>query len=424
MADRLSTRYRPPLIGILLCYLLLSTHRGVAQNTEKTSAWYRALFIEAGGIVTLPPELFVGAVNPLFGFRGALGYEWRRLRFSISSGYSQAVGTDPLVENLFFVPLTGRVGYALPIKGNWGAQADLGFGIQFSKIFHYETTLDFLADRRSESLGLKPLIEGRLHATYMLPNNFLKIYAGGGVDIVFETAGPISLPILEVGISLKPFALFSPKKHKAISPVPKPITEPEPEEPYQEPPAEPEPEEPYQEMTAEPEPEEPYQELTAEPEPEEPYQELITEPEPEPEPEEPYQEPAAEMEPSIPDTDIGEETNVHQILFQQAIYFEADRGTRVLAQSLPLLREAGRLLQENPETRITLRGYAARFGTKEGQDFISSARVWFCMEYFKWEYGIAEDRVQMQSFGAEEAPVSDDAEWQLRRRVELIIERN
>ena len=110
-----------------------------------------------------------------------------------------------------------------------------------------------------------------------------------------------------------------------------------------------------------------------------------------------------------------------QLLLQRSIYFEANRGTKVLEQSMPALREAGRVLRENPEARIILRGYAAPSGTTESQVVISAARVWFCVEYFRQEFNIAENRIRMLFFGAEEEPVSESTEWQLRRRVDLNI---
>jgi outer membrane protein OmpA-like peptidoglycan-associated protein len=396
MTGNLNAMRRPLIKGsIFFCCLFLTATRAAAQNTE-TLPWYKSIYIEAGGLVDLLPKQFLGdikgEIKPMFGFHGALGYELRRFRLSLSSGYSQSSETDQFVDNISFIPLTGRVGYALPIKDNWGAEAYLGFGFQFSNTFHYETALDFWAGRRSESLKIKPLIEGRLRATYAFSGEFLKAYAGGGADIVFETDKPIPLPMIELGISLKPLALnLPPKKHKERTPVPKPVTEPE---------------EPYLEPTPEPEPE---------PELEKPYQE------PEPEP---YQEPEPEPEPGIrlsetQDKDGGKD--IRRILYQKAIYFEADRGTRVLAQSWPLLVEAGRILQANPKASVILRGYAALFGTTEGQWTISAARVWFCVEYLKWECGIAEERIEMEYFGAEDVPVSEEAEWQLRRRVELVI---
>jgi len=323
-------------------------HQAGAQNIEETSAWYKHLYIEAGGGGSIPvqPKPLLDGIKPIPGFRGALGYEWQRLKFSLSSGYSQSSGADPLVEDIYFIPMTGRVGYALPIKDRWGAEADFGFGVNLSKTHHYETALDYLAGRRSESQEVKPFFEGSIHATYTLPRNILKFYAGGGADIMFETAGPITLPVLEAGISFKPLALLPARKPKIKPPVPKPV---------------------------------------------------VPVPVVEPEPEKPAR-------------------------FQYAIYFEADRSTKVLEQSWPLLQEAGRLLQENPEARVTLLGYAAPHGTSESQVVISAARVWFCAEYFQWECLIAEDRIQMQFFGANEKPESAAAEWQLRRRVEMVVE--
>jgi len=47
-----------------------------------------------------------------------------------------------------------------------------------------------------------------LYATWTTKGKFLKIYAGGGADVVFETDGPISMPLFEAGISIKPFMLI------------------------------------------------------------------------------------------------------------------------------------------------------------------------------------------------------------------------
>jgi outer membrane protein OmpA-like peptidoglycan-associated protein len=491
-----STRYRPLFMGILfLCCLFLSTHRVGAQDSENTSTWYKSIFIEAGGIMNLPPKLFLGDIKPMFGFHGALGYEWLKieegragnLRFSLSSGYSQASGADPLVESLSFIPITGRLGYALPIKNNWGAEVDLGFGVQLSKTLHYEIMLDYLAGRRSESQELKLLAEGRLHAMYTLPNNFLKFYAGGGADLIFETDSPIPVPVIEAGISIKPLALYSPKKPKAVIPVPKPEPEivPEPEI-ESEKPARVEYEiyfransgtrvfehslpllqEAGRLLQKDPEArvilrgfaapfgtaesqvaisaarvwhcaeylkeefniaedrihmlffgsEETHDHRRTTEWPLRRRVELIIEFSPE----------EGKAETGIHGGSLVIEPKPRQDKpadYQYAIYFEADRGTRIVAQSLPLLQEAGRLLQTDPEARVILEGYAAPSGTTRGQAAISAARVWHCAEYLRREYNVAEERITMQFFGAQETFASGDPEWHLRRRVEVIINR-
>jgi len=418
MIGNLSVRNRSLFIVIIfLCRLFLPMPQADAQNTEKDSAWYKSFYIEAGGVISFLPKFFLGNIKPMLGVHGALGYEWQRLRFSLSSGYSQAAGADPFVENIYFIPITARVGYALPIKDNWGVDGDLGFGIQLSKISYYENNLDLLAEQRSESQEIKPLAEARVHMTYTIPNNLLKFYAGGGLDVIFESVKPIPVPLIELGISIKPFALYSPREQKAKKPVSESNVkpEPEPEEPYQEPITEPEPEpegikEHYGTWSASR-----YEEPIMEPEPErikgpqgtwsasryeEPIMEL------DPEPEELYQEIS--------------ENNLKQ--YKYAIYFEANRGSKILEISQPLLQEAGRVLRENPKARITLRGYAAPSGSTESQVVISAARVWFCVEYFRQEFKIAENRIDMQFFGAENSNLSQNEEWKLRRRVELIVE--
>jgi outer membrane protein OmpA-like peptidoglycan-associated protein len=107
---------------------------------------------------------------------------------------------------------------------------------------------------------------------------------------------------------------------------------------------------------------------------------------------------------------------------QHTVYFDAESGTGMLAGYMPLLREAGRILQADPQTRLILQGYAAPAGTKGGQITRSAARVWFCTELLKKEYGIAEDRIRMAFFGAEGMTEEENAEWNLRRRVEIIVE--
>jgi outer membrane protein OmpA-like peptidoglycan-associated protein len=368
------------------CGLFLSMPRTDAQNTEKPPAWYKSIFIEAGGFAAFPPKLFLGDVKPMFGFQGAIGYEWNRFQFSFSSGYSQSAGIDPLVEDISFIPITGRLGYSLPIKNNWGVEAGLGAGVQLSKTLHYDTALDYLADRKSESMERKQLLEGRMHATYTIPNNFLKIYAGGGADILFETEGPLALPLLEAGISIKPFALYTPKERKPKTPKIKPVKEKKVKAPKIK-----------------------RVKKTKNPvvKPEEPITLALTEIlEPEPEPEILVIEPEPE----------------ERIPLEYAIYFEADRGSRVHNRSRALLQEAGRVLQENPESFITLRGFAAPSGTTESQVVISAARVWHCVEYFKRECKIPEDRIQMQFFGSQDKSISKETQWELRRRVEFVID--
>jgi outer membrane protein OmpA-like peptidoglycan-associated protein len=96
----------------------------------------------------------------------------------------------------------------LPIAFGLGLQADLSFGGVLSQIVHYETAIDMMMGNAKTSKSASSLLGGRLYATYSIKNKSIKFYAGGGVDIMFETEKPIPLPVLEAGISIKPFSLI------------------------------------------------------------------------------------------------------------------------------------------------------------------------------------------------------------------------
>jgi outer membrane protein OmpA-like peptidoglycan-associated protein len=488
---------------IFLC-LLLAVIPVHAQNSDQESAWYSPFFIEVALHYHFSPDPLSGIISPKLGFRGALGYEWQKLRFFVSSGHSSSDGTDPLVTSFSFIPLTIGAGYTLPIKGNWGAQADLGLGVQFLQVSHYETWLNLAGDSSLESVERKFFVEGRLYATYT-PLKFLKIYAGGGADMVFETSKPVLFPVLSVGVSLKPLLFLPPRKSKPERPV---LVQQELEEEQPEPVAQvPEMEDSDPEVIFDTEnppgqtlpfryvvyfqPDrgtdivERYQTILKEvgermqmyPQirlvlrgyaapfdmeegqitisaarvwfcteylkreygiPENRIRmaffgakeiselesagfntrrrvELFSEPLEAPEPEDPFLRPLTEI-------NIGGNAGNRIIPLQYSVYFEADSGTRILSPYLPLLQEAGRLLRANPKMRVTLRGFATPSGTMGGQITRSAARVWFCVEYLKREYGIGEERIRMAFFGAEEMTAAENADWNLRRRVEIIME--
>jgi len=104
-----------------------------------------------------------------------------------------------------------------------------------------------------------------------------------------------------------------------------------------------------------------------------------------------------------------------------AVYFEADSAV-MIERFRPILDEAGRRLQANPASRITLRGYTAPFGTVEGRSALSAERARYCMDYLQREFGIARTRIAIENYGAEKSPAFVDANWESYRCVELIIE--
>jgi outer membrane protein OmpA-like peptidoglycan-associated protein len=328
----------------LIFFLLFSLPSASALE----SGWYEPFFIEGSVIHYYLPELFSGFMKPQPGFRGALGYEYRRFRFSLESGYTHIEGINPLVLETTLVPLAVKAGYNLPLKWGLGLQTDISLGVFFSRTLHYETAINMLTDKKQDEQAKSLFAGARLYATYTFPLNFIKFYAGGGADIIFETEGAIPPFLIEAGISIKPLALYKPKAGQKK-------TEPAETEP------------------------------------------VVTEiPQ------------AAEKAPEV-----------KAIAFQGAVYFWADSAF-IIEEYKPVLDEAGRLLKADPELRITLRGYTAPSGTLDGMTALSAARSWYCAEYLMKYYGIAEQRMKIEFYGAEEPP--EQKTWELRRRVDLIIE--
>jgi outer membrane protein OmpA-like peptidoglycan-associated protein len=196
----------------VLCCVAGATSSAFAQEEK----WYEHFFLEGAGQYYLTPGFFSELIEPEMGFWGAFGYEYRRFRLAVESGYTHITGTNPLALDFRFVPLTIKTGYALPLAKGFGVQADLGFGWIFSETVHYETAIDMLQNNLKESSARSTSLGARLYGTYSFLHrtggiDSLKLYAGGGIDAIFENDGTIPLPMFEAGLSFKPLALIRPK---------------------------------------------------------------------------------------------------------------------------------------------------------------------------------------------------------------------
>jgi hypothetical protein len=176
-------------------------------NGKFARNWYSSFFFEGACHLYFAPEMFSGTVQPAPGFRGVLGYEWRRLRFSFASGYTRIIGTNPLVLDIAYIPLTFRLGYEQPLFQNCSARADMGYGLWFSEANLYENVLDRHADKLTTTAVISHALEGRLSLAYTLPGNFLQVYIGGNGYLLFETRGPLPRGAFEVGLVFKPFTI-------------------------------------------------------------------------------------------------------------------------------------------------------------------------------------------------------------------------
>jgi len=162
--------------------------------------------MEGSALHYAAPDLLSDFIRPEIGFRGALGYEYNNFRFAVESGFSRIQGTNPLVLEISFIPLVFKFGYHWQFFSIFGLQADLNIGAAFSDIIRYETVFDIVFDNLSEDRETSLLSGARLYLT-VSPLKFLKIYAGVGIDVLFENEGVIPLPLWEIGISVKPFML-------------------------------------------------------------------------------------------------------------------------------------------------------------------------------------------------------------------------
>ena len=338
------------------CLLLLTSIPARSQEFR----WFDGFFFEGAALYYFTPDILSELIDTKVGFRGALGYEFLRFRFGVETGHTKITGTNPLVKDLSFTPLVFKFGYAQPIVSMFGLQADIGYGRLFSKVSHYETAIDMVFDKLQKSSGHSSFGSARLYAT-LSPWNFLKFYAGGGADFIFEKAGIIPLPVIEAGLSFKPFT-FIPKKARKES-----FPEPEPEF------------------------------------------------EPEPEPENIIFESRSE------NIIVTETEHGRSVRLLNAVYFEADSAA-MIERYRPILNEAGERLRENPALRITLIGYAAPFGLEEALIALSSVRARYCADYLYSQYGIDRSRISIEYHGAQRSPEFRGATWDSYRCVELVIQ--
>jgi outer membrane protein OmpA-like peptidoglycan-associated protein len=205
--------------------------------------WTGGVFLDLAGQYYLLPD-FSGVLNPSMaerygvsggplkpspGFRGGLGYEWKKFRFSLETGYTYIKGTNPLVLDIHLVPLVCKGGYVFSL-GNFSLIPLLGAGPVFVQVNHYETAIDLLLEKQIRSTAAGFLLYGGLRAGWsFIPA--LTLYAGGGIDCIVETGGMIPLPALELGITVKPLLFGKQGPGPAAQVKPEAVEEPAAEVP-------------------------------------------------------------------------------------------------------------------------------------------------------------------------------------------------
>jgi outer membrane protein OmpA-like peptidoglycan-associated protein len=360
----------------------------------QASGWTGGIFLDLGGQYYLIPglagtlspdmaeryDISEGLIKPWPGFRAGVGYEWRKFRFSLESGYTYIEGTNPLVLHIRLIPFLFKTGYAFSFGSHFTLSPVLGAGALFSRVDHYESAINMLLEKSSLSANTGFLFHGGFRAGWSF-TEALALYAGVGMDCVTETGGLIPLPSIELGLTIKPF-LFRKK--------------PPPARPPDLPPARPPEQTPAEAETTydEPEPAEIEIEAAAE------------------------LEQTGEPEPVIPAKEPEAPAPVRVI---RTLYFPPDAALPVRSH-LVELDAAGELLRSSPELAVSLRGYTAPYGTVAGQIGLSEERARFCAGYLEREWGIETERIDIAWYGADRLPETGNGEEWRRRCVEIVIE--
>jgi outer membrane protein OmpA-like peptidoglycan-associated protein len=103
-----------------------------------------------------------------------------------------------------------------------------------------------------------------------------------------------------------------------------------------------------------------------------------------------------------------------------AVYFDPNTAIMIEAYR-DLLDEVGLRLKEDPSLLVTLRGYTAYVGTPEGRIALSRERALYCGFYLVNNFGIAQNRITIEYFGADQAPEYAGLDLETWRCVELIL---
>jgi len=341
--------------------------------------WYDGFFVEGAFHQYFAPDLLYDYVKTSPGFRAAVGYEYQRFHLAVESGYAYIEGTNPLVLDVKLIPLSLKFGYEYPIIFGFGVQGDLLAGYFFSKINRYETAMDILLGNLQEDNERNLFAGARLYATWSTKGKFLKIYAGGGADVIIENDGPVPLTLVEVGVHIHPLMLIPRKKPQTqiVYEEPQPTV--------------------YEETTPEIF-EEIEEQVFEEPEVyEETEIEIFEEPEPEPEPE--------------------------PVRLLWLVLFSADKTTPDAEGLATLDLAASAIIGAEGEYTLVLKGYAAPLVNAAGQDRVSRDRALFCKKYLMEKYGIPEERITVEWHGAKKNPENvNDRPYSQRRSVEIIFE--
>jgi len=200
---------------ILFLFLIFFISPCMAQETS----WYEGFFIESSALFNFTPGIMENIYKYGLGFRAALGYDYGNFkeesllakagcsfRFAVESGYTYMKGSNLLTKEGSVIPLVFKFGYSQPLHAYFGLQADINLGMAFSAVSRFKSSDDIVNNNLIQDSSINFIGGLRVYAA-VTPLEYFKIYAGGGVDFIFEMSQPVPLPAIELGVSIKPFII-------------------------------------------------------------------------------------------------------------------------------------------------------------------------------------------------------------------------
>jgi outer membrane protein OmpA-like peptidoglycan-associated protein len=105
------------------------------------------------------------------------------------------------------------------------------------------------------------------------------------------------------------------------------------------------------------------------------------------------------------------------------VYYQPNETREPVIYSVPTLDAVGQKLKDDPTLNVTVRGYAAPVGTKDGQETVSEMRAKYCSDYLHTRWGIAYARMNIEWYGATRKPEKseDYSNMDFDRAVELVV---
>ncbi len=348
--------------------------------------WYCGFFIDAFmSWYFIPPPLTDYAVA-YPGFRGGIGYEYLGFIGEVRSGYTYIEGNHPMIVSSIEVPLSFHFNYDFRITNWFSIEPQLGIGVLFSEVTHYETAINLLIDKKTVSNGVEFFMstEGRLN--FALLNRSIIFFISIGLDYLQEKTGPVASPTLNVGVRIHPGRMVSPieKLAKKIESKRREKLEPKKTTILEE-------DEIKKDNTNEEEHIEKNEEII----------EIVVDDlsgDTIVESSDLSSDTTVLIEDETDDLAVKEEVLIEKIDF--TIYFNKNSAllTREAAAELDNIVK---LLSENSDSEFIISGYSAPFYSREARVAISRRRAYNCYNYIKDRYNIEPERVKVQYYGSE-----------------------